>query len=233
MGNSVSIWRKPIFRFFSSVRLAVVLLGVLILASLAGTIYESRFDAEVARAYIYEAVWFNIWLLLLVVNLTAAALSRRPWKRRHIGFVITHLGIIVLLAGAFIGKIWGIEGTMTIFEGHEPVNELVTDKREIRVEEKGWINRVTPFVFVPRKGTEFRKKEVAVTSNGWVFEIVGYSSSLTSKTEAVELGKAEKGIPSVHVTLSTAMMKQKLDAWLLADDPKEGLFDLGLASVSF
>ena len=42
--------RNPIFEFFASLKLAVVLLAVLIVAAIAGTIYESTFDAKVARA---------------------------------------------------------------------------------------------------------------------------------------------------------------------------------------
>src|SRR5579862_8805899 len=116
---------RSLFRFLSSLRLAVILLVVLISATAVGTIYESRFDAKVARAYVYEAPWFNAWLILLGVNLAAAAFSRYPWKKHHTGFVITHAGIITLLIGAVVGRVWGIEGTMTIFVGHEPSNRLV------------------------------------------------------------------------------------------------------------
>ena len=42
--------RNPALKFFASLKLAVVLLAVLIIASIAGTIYESSFDAKVARA---------------------------------------------------------------------------------------------------------------------------------------------------------------------------------------
>ena len=73
--------RGKIFKFFASIKLAVVLLAVLIVASIAGTIYESSFDAKVARAYVYGAPWFNLWLLLLVANLTVSAVSRWPWKK--------------------------------------------------------------------------------------------------------------------------------------------------------
>ena len=41
--------RNSVFRFFASLKLAVVLLAVLIIASIAGTIWESSFDAKVAR----------------------------------------------------------------------------------------------------------------------------------------------------------------------------------------
>src|SRR5215471_2117178 len=109
--------RNQIFQFFASLKLAVVLLAVLIIAAIAGTIYESSFDAKVARAYIYGAPWFNLWLVLLGANLTVSALSRWPWRKHHLAFLITHLGIITLLIGSLIGRIWGIEGTITLFKG--------------------------------------------------------------------------------------------------------------------
>src|SRR5437660_847013 len=57
--------RNSIFEFFASLKLAVILLAVLIVAAIAGTIYESSFDAKVARTYVYGAPWFNLWLVLL------------------------------------------------------------------------------------------------------------------------------------------------------------------------
>ena len=125
--------RGKIFKFFASIKLAVVLIAVLIVASIAGTIYESSFDAKVARAYIYGAPWFNLWLLLLVANLTVSALSRWPWKKQHVAFLITHLGIITLLFGSLIGRIWGVEGTITVFKGEPPTNRLLIDEHQLRV----------------------------------------------------------------------------------------------------
>ena len=54
--------RNPVFEFFAPLKLAVVLLAVLVIAAIAGTIDESSFDAKVARAYVYGAPWFNLWL---------------------------------------------------------------------------------------------------------------------------------------------------------------------------
>src|SRR5437016_4793743 len=95
------VWQQnAIFQFFASLKLAVVLLAVLIAGAIVGTLYESSFDAKVARAYVYGAPWFNAWLVLLGANLTVSALSRWPWKKYHSAFLITHLGIITLLIGA-------------------------------------------------------------------------------------------------------------------------------------
>src|SRR5437870_8088989 len=74
--------RYPVAKFFASVKLAVVLLAVLIVAAIAGTIYESSFDAKVARVYVYGAPWFNLWLVLLGANLACSAFSRWPWRKR-------------------------------------------------------------------------------------------------------------------------------------------------------
>src|SRR5947208_4573179 len=129
-----SDWQRgAIFRFFASLKLAVVLLAVLIIASIAGTIYESSFDAKVARTYVYGAPWFNLWLVLLGANLAVSALSRWPWRKHHVAFLVTHLGIITLLTGSLIGRIFGIEGTITFFKGDPPSNRLLIDEHQLRI----------------------------------------------------------------------------------------------------
>src|SRR5438046_10697103 len=119
--------RNSIFEFFAALKLALVLLAVLIIAAIAGTIHESSFDAKVARAYVYGAPWFNLWLVLLGANLAASALSRWPWHKHHLAFLITHLGIITLLIGSVIGRIWGIEGTITLLKGESATKRLISD----------------------------------------------------------------------------------------------------------
>src|SRR5947199_3076979 len=125
--------RGPVFKFFASLKLAVVLLAVLNVAAIAGTIWESSFDAKVARAYVYRAPWFNLWLVLLGANLTVSALSRWPWRKHHVAFLVTHLGIITLLTGSLIGRIWGTEGTITLFKGEPATNRLLVDEHQLRV----------------------------------------------------------------------------------------------------
>src|SRR5881398_423341 len=145
--------RNPLFEFFASLKLAVVLLAVLIFAAIAGTLYESSFDAKVARAYVYGAPWFNIWLLLLAVNLSVSALSRWPWKKHHVAFLVTHLGIITLLFGSLIGRIWGTEGTITIFKGEPASNRLLVDQHQLRVRDTDGIIKAFPAEFIHRPPT--------------------------------------------------------------------------------
>ncbi|HYJ04587.1 MAG TPA: hypothetical protein VEX43_05605, partial [Chthoniobacterales bacterium] len=158
--------RNPVFRFFASLKLAVVLLSVLIIGSVAGTLYESSFDAKVARGYVYGAPWFNLWLLLLAANLAGAAFSRWPWKKHHVGFLITHLGIITLLAGSLIGRIWGIEGTITLFKGEPPSNRLLVDEHQLRVRDTDGIVKGYPAEFINRPPTPQKPWDLGLLAGG-------------------------------------------------------------------
>ena len=236
MGNSNSTgqpaWqRNPIFEFFASLKLAVVLLAVLIIAAIAGTIYESSFDAKVARAYVYGAPWFNLWLVLLAANLTASAFSRWPWRKHHLAFLITHLGIITLLTGSLIGRIWGIEGTITLFKGDPPTNRLLVDQRQLRVHDVDGIVKGFPAEFLHHPPTPQRPRDLGLLASGAHLQIVDYAPAIESKLNPKPV--SDRGAPALHFTINTAMMNQHLDGWLLADDPQHGNFAMGLATIEF
>ncbi len=218
------LWRRT-FRFLASLRLAVFLLMVLIVATAIGTIYESRFDAKVARAYIYEAPWFNGWIVLLGVNLAAAAFSRYPWKRHHTGFVITHAGIITLLIGALVGRIWGIEGTMTLFVGHPPSNRLVVDQPEVRIAQG---NQVAAFLVGIQRVHPPATQVLGTTPDGWKITMTDSAELLKAVPSPHEVN--EGGNPAVQVKLWSAM-GQKVEEWLWPDDPQQRQVDMGMLAV--
>src|SRR5205809_4080304 len=173
--------RNWIFEFFASLKLAVVLLAVQIVAAIAGTIYESSFDAKVARAYVYGASWFNIWLVLLGANLTVSALSRWPWRKHHLAFLITHLGIITLLIGSLIGRIWGIEGTMTLFKGEPPANRLLVDKHQLRVHDIAGIVKGFPAEFLHHPPNQQHPRDLGLLASGARLQIIDYVHAIEGK----------------------------------------------------
>ena len=226
-------WRpwqsNPVFEFFASLKLAVVLLAVLIVAAIAGTIYESSFDAKVARAYVYGAPWFNVWLILLGANLAVSAFSRWPWRKHHVAFLITHLGIITLLTGSLIGRIWGVEGTITLFKGEPPTNRLLIDQHQLRVHDVDGIVKGFNSEFLHHPPDANHPRGLGVLASGARLSIVDYAPALDGKLNPKPL--AEGGAPALHFTISTAMMNQHLESWLLADDPQHGNFGMGLANI--
>jgi hypothetical protein len=221
--------RNPIFEFFASLKLAVVLLAVIIVAAIAGTFYESSFDAKVSRAYVYGAPWFNLWLVLLGANLACSALSRWPWRKHHIAFLITHLGIITLLIGSLIGRIWGIEGTITLFKGEPPTNRLLVDERQLRVHDVDGIVKGYPAEFLHHPPTPEHPRDVGLLASGAHLKIIDYAPTIEAKLNPKPLN--DGGAPALHFAVATAMMNQHLDGWLLADDPQNGNFSMGLANI--
>jgi hypothetical protein len=95
-------WLLRFFRFFASVQLAVIMLLSLAAIMAVGTFVESAHGAKAAQILIYRSPWFSILLVLLAVNVVTSTLTRLPWKIKHIGFVVTHAGILMILAGSMM-----------------------------------------------------------------------------------------------------------------------------------
>jgi hypothetical protein len=221
--------RNRVFRFFASLKLAVVLLSVLIIGAIAGTLYESSFDAKVARAYVYGAPWFNLWLLFLAANLTVSALSRWPWKKHHVAFLVTHLGIITLLTGSLIGRIWGVEGTITLFKGEPPTNRLLVDQHQLRVRDTDGIVKGYPAEFIHHPPTPQKPWDLGMLAGGARLSIVDYAPTIEGKLNPKPL--EDGGTPALHFTIATALMGQRLENWLMADDHQHSSFNMGLATI--
>ncbi len=139
-----------LYRGLASLKLAVILI-VLLAAVLAwATFLEADKGREVAQWYVYGSSWFVGWLALLSVNILAATLIRFPWKISQAGFVVTHAGLLVLLAGAIQTFRSGIEGTLSLREGQEGDRLQVMERSVITVlqPEQGK-QRSTEFAFRP------------------------------------------------------------------------------------
>lgn len=89
---------RALYRFFTSVRVAIVLLILLIAASILGTLIpQQRSPAEYAARYgqlaglfqalqftrLYSSVWFVALLVLFAVNILVCTLARLPAKFRR------------------------------------------------------------------------------------------------------------------------------------------------------
>lgn len=221
--------RNPAFQFLASLRLAVILLSALIVMSIVGTIAESKFDADTARIWIYEAPWFNLWMIFLAANLVCSTLTRWPWRKYHTGFLLTHLGIITVMVGAVIGQTWGIEGTMTLFKDSPPDNQLVLQKRQLTIRDTDAQRAV--MIRLGRRALEVREgrpAELWTTPGGWNISAVADSARLAGYFEPAP---AASGQPAVRVRLQTKAMKQTVDRWLLAGDRDNARLDLGLITV--
>ncbi len=138
--------KNPAFRLLSSVKLAVPLMLILGATVSWGTIVESKYNAEMAKIVVYESTWFSILLVLLWLNILCATISRIPFRLHHLGFVITHIGLLMLLAGGVVTS-YGIDGTLAVVEGFGE-DKVSLSKLVVGVAPEGSMNFQT--VEIPR-----------------------------------------------------------------------------------
>lgn len=121
---------REVFRFLGSLKLGVVLLLISIGVLVPATIVDSAKGLDYARWLIYKSPWFIAFAMLMALNILMAMLLRFPWKRRHLGFLVCHLGLLILLAGSLMTFRMGIEGNLRLVEGQSADHfEILTDSQ--------------------------------------------------------------------------------------------------------
>ena len=221
------IWLDQFFKFLASLRLAVTLLVVLGIAFAVGTFIESYHGTAAAQVFIYRTPWMTVLLFLTALNLLSSALSRLPWKKKHVGFLTTHLGIILILSGSLVSQAFGIEGQLIIPEGNtearmtltEPVLEIFALNSHAR----------GIYTFKPAAFSWHGRKELktSVNSSLKVFLLADYPKA--KLVEEVKPG--DQGSPALHVHLKGSMAENEV--WLLLDDPSRNEINLGPAVIRF
>ena len=110
-------WSSRLLAAIGSLQLAVVLIATYAGVLIGATVVENKFGAAAAHFSIYDAGWFTAINVLLAVNVLTAVVIRFPWKWQQTGFLVTHLGILVLLVGCWLSRQYGIEAQLPVFEG--------------------------------------------------------------------------------------------------------------------
>lgn len=110
---------RKIIRQLASLKLAVVIIVLIGVVTAWGTIVEAQYDAFAAKKIVYSSFWMIGSMVLLMISLTAVMIDRWPWQKRHTGFVLAHMGIIILLVGSYITQKWGVDGSVSINIGEK------------------------------------------------------------------------------------------------------------------
>lgn len=146
-----------VISFFSSTRLMAVLFIVFAFAMAVGTFIEDAYNTETARLYIYNAKWFEIIMLLFVVNFIGNIKRYQLHKKEKWATLLLHLSFILIIIGAFITRYISFEGMMPIRE-QATENQFYSDKTYLTVfvdgEHEGEMRRRTyeePLLLTPQR----------------------------------------------------------------------------------
>lgn len=123
---------NKLLRFLASLKLAVIVIAAITVLVAVGTFVEAKYDSTAAQKLVYKTIWMYVIMGLLATNLIAVMITRWPWQKRHIPFILAHIGILVLLVGSVITLQWGIDGNVRL-----PVNgtntHISTSETELTV----------------------------------------------------------------------------------------------------
>lgn len=226
--NSV-FWQ--LIHLLGSMQLALLLLATIGIACGVATFTESHFDSKVAHALIYKAPWFLAWLTLLCINLFAVTLTRWPWEKKHLGFVITHYGIITLLIGAAIGSKYGFEGNVTLQIKGKPVQKITTSQSVLELESPLTQNLyLLPFDATLVRPSIKHPKILDIPETPLQLVINNWSEHLEQQPKLI--ADQEKGAPALLMRLTSQALHQEQLVALSLGENKNASFDFfGLAKI--
>lgn len=107
---------KIIQGFFSMKSMALAMFVFLISIGLA-TFIEAEHDIQAAKILIYNALWFEILLIYLSINLISNIFKYKMIQLRKISLLMFHISFLVIILGAGVTRYFGFEGLMIIREG--------------------------------------------------------------------------------------------------------------------
>jgi len=236
-GNKLNTWGRKLFGFFSSLKLAVFLILSLGTILAVGTFYEAEYGTPAAQRVIYKSWFVSLEMMLLILNLACAAMDRYPWKKHHVGFVITHAGIITLIMGSFITQQKGIDGNIALGVNEATDNFFVSDN-ELHIYQS--IDG-RPFALLVQTPVDFeghppgKKKYEYKLADDDVINVTQFIEKASRKIEVTE-GSASGHDPNPLLpALRFKLYNDRVNVteWIGLDKQLPPFFDLGPATVSF
>lgn len=185
---------KTIRGVFLSIKTTVLLLITIAFVSIIGTLIPQRQEmGEYIEHYgealyqlfdllgflnIFGSWWFQLLLVLLIVNLVVCSLNRLPkvWALKsstrkewigRLGPHLTHFSLIVILAGSLIGNIWGFRAFINIPQGESIEAVALNDSN--RLLNLGFTIRCDKFDMSYYPGTQMPKEyrsDLVIFENG-------------------------------------------------------------------
>ncbi len=101
---------------------------VFAVAMAAGTFIEAVHGTEMARQVVFNAIWFELVLVLGAANLLASIFVRKLYRKEKLTIFVFHIAMVIIIVGAGITRYISYEGTMLIREGKSSNSIVRLDK---------------------------------------------------------------------------------------------------------
>ena len=119
--------------WIASMRTASILMGIYALGLASATFLEKYYGTAAAKAMIYYSPLFFLLQGLMALNFLAILFQRKGLNRGRWGFLLTHIALLVILAGAMVSHVIGEEGILHLREGEcSDQLQIETDRGTLR-----------------------------------------------------------------------------------------------------
>ncbi|MBT4764716.1 cytochrome C biogenesis protein, partial [bacterium] len=123
---------KKISHIFFSMQTMGTLMLIFAFAIGTATFIENDFGPNGAKAVVYNAMWFNVLLILLAINLSGRIILDKLYKPKKFTVFLFHFSFLIILIGAGITRFISFEGVMHIREG-DISNSMLTDNTYVEL----------------------------------------------------------------------------------------------------
>lgn len=207
-------------RFFRSVKVAIWIISLVVLASILGTIFiQNGQPNDYIQKYgetgffwirllglndVYHVWWYKLLLVVLTMATVTCIGSRMNMKLVRSGSLFVHINIVTILVGIVIGR-FGDKGFLQVFEG-EKNNQMIVEKGFEKNPQTGEVERKVEMQPLPF--------EVALND----FYITRYEKPNERLFVLDEKGKVVKSFP-VEPGKLVKMPKQRMGLTVLETYP--------------
>jgi cytochrome c-type biogenesis protein CcsB len=123
--------KKSLKIFFSMPFMGAVLI-IYAIAMAVATFIENEYGAAIAKHVVYNAWWFELIQLILVINFIGNIFTYKLYKKAKLSIFMFHAAFAIILVGAAVTRYIGYEGSMSIREG-ESANTFLSEKDYLQV----------------------------------------------------------------------------------------------------
>jgi len=143
---SPSNWHRLLYGFFTSFKVATVVFVLMTVVTLFGTLDQVEHGLHAAKVK-----WFHSWIvihslggvplllpgglllmLVLFVNMTLGAIVKVKKRLKGAGLLVSHCGMLMLLAGGYVTWAFSTDGYMALYPGMQ--SDRVESYREWQLE---------------------------------------------------------------------------------------------------
>lgn len=203
--------KKNLQFLFSSWFMGLLFIAFAISMAVA-TFIENDYTSVVAMKWVYGSKWFELILLLLIVNLIGQIVINKLYLKNKLSILLFHLSFILIIIGAAITRYTGFDGSIHIREGQsESICATTENYLHVTIKDKSGkqiYQNQKPLLITPVSIDRY-SKNIVVENNKYDLKLVGYIANAIKTLVDVPNGKPIIALmPTASGTMGSMMGRQ-------------------------